>query len=111
MQEGEELKQLRNDIATTEKNLKTMKKMLEEGEKKCPHIWGQVRFTPTTIPGYFSPARGCGSDFQPSMNVPAETIKKWTRVCTICGKEETTTKTKFEGKEMPVFESDKQWGY
>lgn len=108
---GEELKQLRKDIAKAEENLKTMKKLLEEGEKKCQHKWGETKYTPDIKPGYHIPARGQGSDFESSLDVPETVTKKWTRVCIICGKIETTTNTKFEGKEIPVFENGKQRGY
>jgi len=100
---GEELKKLRTNIKTTEENLKKMKVLLEDGERNCRHIWGKTIYTPEIKKGYFSPARGQGSDYEGSIIVPDETIKKWTHACELCGKEETTTNTKFEGKEVPVF--------
>ena len=100
---GEELKQLRKNIQTTEEDLKKMKAMLEEGEKNCHHVWGETIYTPETIKGYFSPAKGQGSHFESSITVPDQTIKKWTHECKLCGKSETTKKTRFEGREIPVF--------
>lgn len=100
---GEELKELRIRIETTEVNLKKMKEDLSAGESNCRHDWDKPIYTPEFIKGYFSPAKGQGSDFQCSVTVPDKTIKKWTRICKLCGKKETTTKTKFEGKEVPVF--------
>lgn len=108
---SEELKQLRKDIRSTEEDLKKMKATLEEGERNCPHQWGETIYTPEIIKGYHLAAEGHGSDYQGSVDVPEKTIKRWTHTCKLCDKTETTTKTKFEGKEIPAFESDKQWSY
>lgn len=100
---GEELKQLRITIKTTVDNLEKMKKLLEEGEKNCRHEWGETFYAPEIIKGYHLAAEAHGSDYQGPVDVPERTIKKWTRECKKCGKTETTTNTKFEGREIPFF--------
>ncbi len=100
---SEEIKKLRNDIGTTKTNLARMEKLLETEERNCPHSWSKPAYVPEFIKGYYSPPRGQGSDFEGGFDVPDKTIEKWTRVCKLCGKSETTTKTEIQGKKIPVF--------
>lgn len=61
----------------------------------CNHIWGDPFSNPETIQeGYGSVQDGAGSDPHWSYEgYRPKVIPRWTRKCTLCGKEEHTYKT------------------
>ena len=89
-----EIETLRIQIGQTEIELNRLRSQVKQIENNCPHnkssnFW-TVTYTPEHHEGYTIPADGKGSDWRPSCEVPAETIDKWRRKCTLCGKIEIT---------------------
>ena len=102
----DETAKLRKEIETSAQNLENKKKRLLQIERECRHSWGEV--TPDhiyhkayTIPG--DPPGTMGVDWRGPCYVPAETEKRWKRVCKICGKVEYTKHTKDKVEKIPVF--------
>jgi len=54
--------------------------------------WGNTTYTPDVTPGYTTPGT-MGIGFRGPQHFPRTEKKKWTRICTQCGKAEVTTKT------------------
>lgn len=100
---GTEIKELRRRVEATRTELQDMQTILDTEEKKCPHDWGEPRCVPEYKKGYHIPPRGAGSDFQSGLDVPAETTKKWSRECKLCGKVQETKHIKKQKKEIPAF--------
>lgn len=81
---------LRNDVQRLEKELDTAKKRLEAMVEECRqsgHAWGKEEYTPEHIAAYTIPGDPpgiMGLDRRGPVEVPPQTIKKWTRVCTRC---------------------------
>jgi hypothetical protein len=91
--------ELRHEIATTEERLIGLKSRLDQIERSCQHKWDKVKYDPIFHPGYQiqgDPPGTMGIDRQGPMWVNAETIKQWSRMCTNCGKIETTQHTRKE---------------
>lgn len=82
-----------------------LKAQLASIYKQCNHNWA-AKYTPEYKVGYTVPGDPLGTmgiDRRPDMHVPAETIQKWTRICSNCGKVETTTRKKSKESYEPIF--------
>jgi len=84
--------QYRERIRRAESELKTLRGGLRRLEERCTHKW-EVQYTPHhkaayTIPG--DPVGSMGVDWRGPLDVPAKTIMKWTRTCSVCGMVQTT---------------------
>jgi len=82
---GEEIKKLRQEIATAEKDLENKKKILIEAEDACDHDWEKPVFKPKIIPAYDIPDRSRGSDYSGPLHVQEQEIPRWFQTCTKCG--------------------------
>ncbi|MDO8559070.1 MAG: hypothetical protein Q7R84_01945 [bacterium] len=101
----EDIKQLRGEIDRLDSTLKQKQKQLKQIENSCCHDWAGPKYTPKYYKAYRisgDKPGTMGSDWQGPMDVPAETIEKWTRECRICGTTQVTTDTEPTGRK-PVF--------
>jgi hypothetical protein len=101
-----EADRLRDEIKSLDKCMRTAQRNLHNLEQSCPHDWQESEYCPEyisayTIPG--DPPGTMGVDWRGPCDVPAQTIKRWKRVCRLCGKEEITKRTKTLFHEEPQF--------
>jgi hypothetical protein len=90
---------LRREIVTAENQIQSLKDRLSRIERSCSHSWGPIQYAPINHSGYQiagDPPGTMGVDWQGPMWVPSSTTKLWTRTCKVCGKTETTQRTKKE---------------
>ena len=102
----EEANKLRTEIERQSALLASSKEKLYWLERNCQHEFGEAKYTPEYHPGHHfagDPPGTMGVDRQLPMDVPSETIPKWTRTCKICGKTETTTSTKDVITKKPIW--------
>jgi len=97
---------LRGVIKRLEMELEVAKSRLSKIESECNHDWGETSYTPEykkayTIPG--DPPGTMGVDWRGPVHVPAETIKKWTRICKRCGKKDVTDRIKKREADEPAW--------
>lgn len=88
---------LRREIETIQASLKQKQDELVRIERNCSHVWGTVQTDHKHIKGGWvegDPPGTMGVDRRLGFYSPSYTIKKWNRTCTICGKVQTTNKTK-----------------
>jgi hypothetical protein len=97
---------VREHIVKLEGDLKGCKAELASIERQCRHRWSEPKYTPEHREGYRiagDPVGTMGVDWRGPMDVPPQTIKKWTRTCQECGKVEVTERTTTEKTEHPAF--------
>jgi len=83
------------EIADLERRLWMRKQNLQTLQSDCRHDWA-IAYTPEHWQGYRIEASGGGSDFTPAINVGPETVRRWTRTCKHCRKQQVTQRTKRE---------------
>jgi len=96
-----EAERLRETIKRSTKELEQAEMQLALLERSCQHQWGETEYVPEhqaayTIQG--DPPGTMGVDRRLPCSVPAKTVKKWRRACSLCGKVEVTNKVKTEVK-------------
>jgi len=97
---------LRQRISDLRYQLECAEKALSRTESGCHHQWTTAKYTPEyreayTIPG--DPPGTMGVDWRGPSEVPARTIKRWTRRCLTCGKVEVTERTRDRVEQDPIF--------
>ena len=106
MKEYLEAKRLREEIKSLHECLDKANRSLLDMERSCFHVWQETEYCPEYVPAYTIPGDPPGTmgvDWQGPVHVSAKTIKRWRRVCQLCGKEEITEITKKTFNEQPVF--------
>jgi hypothetical protein len=94
------------DLAEAESNVRVLTATLDARRRGCKHQWGEVKYTPIIREGYQDPGDPVGTmgvDRRLPMYVPRDEKPQWTRVCSLCGLEEVTARTREETKKVPVF--------
>ena len=86
---------LRFNIKKLKADLEAAKRKLDRVERDCGHEgnWGKEEYTPEHRSGYTIPGDAPGTmgvDRRGPTHVPAETIKRWERKCSQCGKVQVT---------------------
>lgn len=98
------------DAKAAETRAQLLRDQAEQLRRRCPHVWGETKYTPDyqeayTIPG--DPPGTMGVDWRGPCHVPAKTTPKWSRTCTKCGYTQTTERKKMTGgvlqQEVPDF--------
>jgi len=97
--------QLRERVLRLTRELAEADGALAHVVQTCQHQYGQPVYDPIhhkayTIPG--DPPGTMGVDWRGPCYVPAETIRRWKKVCTLCGDTRYTQNTRPTG-EAPVF--------
>lgn len=107
MEALEKARQLRQKISDLQGEQERAKLELDSIERNCRHIWSELKYTPEYRPGYRiqgDPPGTMGVDWRGPLDVPAETIKRWTRQCQRCGKVEQTERTRDIVTQKPQFQ-------
>lgn len=92
-------KDIREKLASATYEAERLRKQLDAAERACQHSWNKTQYTPIEHKAYTIPADPPGTmgvDWRPECHVPSSTEKMWSRVCSKCGKTETTKATKKE---------------
>lgn len=90
----ERAKQLHRDAKALEDSANTI-------ESRCNHKWSAPKYDPIITKGYQTPGDPPGTmgvDWRGPCYIEGTTKDRWTRVCSVCGKVETTTHADFETK-------------
>jgi len=96
MSDSNEAKELRSRIEQNETQLRYDRERLAALYRRCSHQWGDIIYDPIYHEAYTSPGDPPGTmgvDWRGPTHVPAQTIKRWRRVCKLCGKVEETQRT------------------
>lgn len=102
-------KTLRERVEKLSTEFKDAERELKVYVLNCRHVYGSVKYDPIYHKAYTSPGDPPGTmgiDWRGPVHVPAETKKRWTRECQICGEVEITTKVRKTFEENPDFGED-----
>ena len=103
-----EVESLMEIIEANQAILDRDKNRLREIQMACNHVWGEPEYDPTILKACHIPEFKKGSDYTPAMDIPERELKSWKRECQLCGKVQTTNKTKtVPGSKTPIFRGDK----
>lgn len=101
-----EAAQIKGEIATMKSELARKEWRLRVIQERCPHAWEPTRYTPTVVEAHTTPGDAPGTmgiDWRGDVHVPRKETPRWTRVCRLCLKEETTTQEKVTTLREPQF--------
>lgn len=108
--EAQTLRHEIHEIDETIKRIEFEKKQLQiklnNIYRNCRHVWGETKQISHYTPGYEipgDPPGTCGVDWRGPFYVDSKTTYSWKRVCSVCGKEEETTRAKQVSHDVPVF--------
>jgi hypothetical protein len=102
---------LEQDIDRIKAELREREAALQDLQRRCPHNWGKVEYTPEIHEGYQDPGDPPGTmgvDWRGPMWVPRQEIPIWSRKCSECGLVQETMRTRDETKKIPEF-SDRRY--
>lgn len=107
-----EAKEARARVERLGRELDAAKGRLAHIERKCPHQWSAVQYTPDVreayrtqnIQGHFTVDRNGHID-APIVDVPRQETPKWSQTCGLCGRVDTTTHTNDRVTKVPNFGS------
>jgi len=97
---------LRQKITSLGTEQKSSVEKLRQLERDCQHQWSDPVYCPEYIPAYTIPGDPPGTmgvDWRGPVDVPAKTIKRWSRQCQLCGKKEVTENVKKDYTQKPRF--------
>ena len=89
--------QARQHLNRSQQELDSAQAAVEAIERSCQHQFGKPEYKPDHRPAYTIPGDPPGTmgiDWQGPCHVEAKTTPKWVRQCSVCGKVETTIRTK-----------------
>ena len=102
---------IRNRFAAAQTEMRNAEAEVRRLEETCPHKYGKTYYDPIVKEGYHiagDPPGVGGCCHQFPMDVPPQEIKRWTRVCETCGKEDRTLDFEPSKAIVPVFKSDRR---
>lgn len=89
---------LRKRIIVAQGELDALKEKLDHIKKACPHAWPEeAEDCSYTKPGYIIPGDEPGTmgvDWRGPVLVDSKTVRRWRRVCQLCGKAEETERSR-----------------
>ena len=97
---------LEQEIIQLEADLRERKAALQGLQSRCPHVWGETRYTPEVHEGYQDqgdPVGTMGVDWRGPCWIPRQEIARWSRRCSECGLVQQTKRTRDEIKKIPEF--------
>ena len=93
---------LREEIKILQTRLEARRNMLQQVVSRCQHDWGKTEYIPEHHKAHTileDPPGTMGVDWRGPCYAPAQTNKKWQRICKECGCKQITSRTKTAGAE------------
>ena len=94
------------EIEKKQRELDGLKRQQENIYNECPHRWSDPIYDPIYKPGYTDPGDPPGTmgvDWRGPCYISAKTIPRWKKICSLCGKEEWTTRTEEVVTKKPIW--------